>query len=148
MESNRDSNQIIYIAGPISDDPDYDAKFAAVEDYFAKRGCPALNPARMFAGIAAAGVGYDAIMKYCLALVEQADVIALLPNWYKSEGAIRELMRYCGIHQPGKFLRMDIQPTEQGWQADLIAIDESVCTWTSCPRNEAGMPTSSPSTRA
>ena len=88
------ASNLIYISGPISDDPDYFAKFAAVEDYLTQRGCPVLNPARMFDGIAKAGAGYGQIMNLCLALVRQADCIALLPDWKHSPGANAELEAY------------------------------------------------------
>lgn len=92
---------LIYIAGPISDDLNYYAKFAAVEEYLTRRGHSVLNPARMFEGIAKSGASYRKIMELCRAVVQKADIIVLLPGWQGSKGANTELAVYShGRHFP------------------------------------------------
>lgn len=72
----------MYIAGPISIDPDYKRKFDAVEDFMARQGYVILNPAS-----APEGLTYRQYIHYGLALLGKADCVCFLPNSDKSLGA-------------------------------------------------------------
>lgn len=79
----------IYIAGKITGDPDYKAKFeAAAKDYEAK-GYVVLNPALLPVGMQKADY-----MRVCFAMIDTADVVAFLPGYRLSVGAQLEL-QYC-----------------------------------------------------
>ena len=96
----------VYICGPITGDPSYMRKFAAAEQYLKNQGLAVLNPARMFAYIAARGVSYEAIMRLCLGLVQACDSIAVLPGFQYSRGATQELNVYHNSHAIGKVYRL------------------------------------------
>ena len=72
----------MYLAGPISSDPDYFKKFEAYEDFMSKQGYAILNPAR-----APEGMTYRQYIHYGIVLLGKADCICFLPNSNKSPGA-------------------------------------------------------------
>ena len=76
----------IYIAGPITGDPDYKAKFGAVKQTLEGQGYIVLNPAELPEGMTAADY-----MRICLAMVDVADGVYMLPGWERSPGAGIEL---------------------------------------------------------
>ncbi len=75
----------IYIAGPISGNPDFLATFTAVELNLLSKGWIVLNPARL-----PAGMSEPAYMDICLAMVRNADAIMMLDGWEDSQGATCE----------------------------------------------------------
>ena len=80
----------IYIAGKITGDPNYKAKFeAAAEEYQKKKGCIVLNPTWLPGGMLSADY-----MRICFAMIDTADVVAFLPGYETSPGAQLEL-QYC-----------------------------------------------------
>ena len=81
--------KVVYIAGPISGVPDYWRAFDAAEDELSKMGFVVLSPARL-----PEGLGNERAMKVCLAMLEQADAVYLLPGWKESTGASLEVA-YC-----------------------------------------------------
>ncbi|NCB52261.1 MAG: DUF4406 domain-containing protein [Clostridia bacterium] len=72
----------IYIAGKITGDPNYVAKFALEEDILSDQGHIVLNPANMPEGLMPAEY-----MRMCLAMIDVADVIYFLSDWADSAGA-------------------------------------------------------------
>ena len=86
----------IYIAGKISGDLDYKAKFDALEAGLKKRwGSSAiLNPASLPFGMTTKDY-----MAICISMLIRADMIILLPDWETSPGATIEKMlaEYAGI---------------------------------------------------
>ena len=76
----------IYIAGKITGDPDYKAKFNAAAEAYEKRGFIVLNPAWMPEGMQKADY-----MRICFAMIDTADVVAFLPGYELSAGAQLEL---------------------------------------------------------
>lgn len=79
----------IYIAGKITGDPNYKAKFAEAENFYKKRGYTVLCPSWMPAGMQKADY-----MRICFAMIDTADVVAFLPGYETSPGAQLEL-QYC-----------------------------------------------------
>ena len=79
----------IYIAGKITSDPDYKAKFEAAAEAYKKRGYTVLCPSWMPAGMQPADY-----MRICFAMIDTADVVAFLPGYETSPGAQLEL-QYC-----------------------------------------------------
>ena len=79
--------RIVYIAGPMRGLPDLGrANFNRAEELLKKEGWIVLNPARLPVGMPDA-----AYMPICLAMVDQADTIALLPGYENSAGAQVEI---------------------------------------------------------
>ena len=79
----------IYIAGKITGDPDYKAKFEAAAEAYKKKGYTVLCPSWMPAGMQPADY-----MRICFAMIDTADVVAFLPGYETSPGAQLEL-QYC-----------------------------------------------------
>ena len=79
----------IYIAGKITGDPDYKAKFNAAAEAYKKKGYTVLNPSWMPEGMQKADY-----MRICFAMIDTADVVAFLPGYETSPGAQLEL-QYC-----------------------------------------------------
>lgn len=72
----------IYIAGKITGDPDYKAKFAMAEKFYKERGYTVLTPAVLPEGMRPADY-----MRICFAMIDTADTVAFLPGWGQSVGA-------------------------------------------------------------
>ena len=75
----------IYLSGKITGDDNYKSKFAAYEEKLKKFGFEVFNPAimpNMF--------DYEDFMKLDFLALSFCDAIYLLPDWDKSNGAIRE----------------------------------------------------------
>lgn len=79
----------IYIAGKITGDPDYKAKFDAAAEEYKKKGYTVLNPSWMPQGMRPSDY-----MRICIAMIDTADVVAFLPGYERSAGAQLEL-QYC-----------------------------------------------------
>ncbi len=79
----------LYIAGKITGDPDYKAKFAEAQREFEKQGYTVLNPCWMPQGLQPADY-----MRMCFAMIDTADVVAFLPGFSNSPGARLEAA-YC-----------------------------------------------------
>ena len=79
----------IYIAGKMTGDPNYKAKFAKAEQSILANGDIPLNPARNPAGLTNAEY-----MRIDMAMMDVADTVMFLPGWMGSEGAKLE-RHYC-----------------------------------------------------
>ena len=83
----------IYIAGPMTGLPDCNRPaFNAVASILTKCGETVLNPA-----VLPDGMEHHEYMTICLAMVEVADQVFLLPGWRESKGACMEHRKACEL---------------------------------------------------
>lgn len=79
----------VYIAGKITGDPDYRAKFKTAQMLLEGMGHIVLNPATLPGGMTNADY-----MRICFAMIDTADAVAFLQDWRDSPGACLE-RSYC-----------------------------------------------------
>lgn len=79
----------IYIAGKISGDRRYKAKFGEVAKKLKTAGHVPIDPAVQPDGLSPADY-----MRVCFAMIEAADVVLFLPDYQESKGAVLE-WTYC-----------------------------------------------------
>lgn len=107
----------IYIAGKITGDPDYKAKFAEAENFYKKEGYIVLAPSWMPQGMQPADY-----MRICFAMIDTADVVAFLPGYETSPGAQVE-MQYCFYIDKDVKLPDDEagRPAREAFQTDSVS---------------------------
>lgn len=94
----------IYIAGKITGDESYRQKFLAVQRQIEEQGHIALNPA-----VLPKGMSNSDYMKICFAMIDAADRVLFIRDYYSSIGANLEY-QYCGYI--GKALEIIDQPED------------------------------------
>lgn len=92
---------IIYLAGKITANPEYRQQFAAAKAQLEAEGHIVLNPAELPEGMSKA-----AYMRICFAMIDTADEVRALPNFYYSPGARVEALYAEYIGKP--FNEVDI----------------------------------------
>lgn len=75
----------VYIAGKITGDSTYREKFQRAQKALEGEGFIVLNPAELPEGMLASDY-----MRICIAMMECADVVAFLPDYDQSRGALLE----------------------------------------------------------
>lgn len=78
---------IVYIAGKITGDNGYEFKFIEAERSLESLGFTVLNPARL----PEKGMEYEQYLRIGQAMIDEADIVYLLPDYKDSPGAMREL---------------------------------------------------------
>lgn len=78
----------IYIAGKITDCPDYKQHFERAEAILRAEGYKVINPAHL--DLAMPGFEHADYMHVCRAMIDLVDCVAFLPNWRDSLGATME----------------------------------------------------------
>ena len=83
----------VYLAGRITGDSAYRAKFARAEQELMAQGYTVLNPA-----ILPDGLTQEDYMRICFAMLEAAELAVFLPDYRESAGAMLEWSwcRYVG----------------------------------------------------
>lgn len=79
---------IIYLAGKITGDNNYKAKFKRYELKYRLQGYTVLNPAILPYSDT---ISYDAYMRMSQAMLKECDIIVMLPDYKDSKGALQEL---------------------------------------------------------
>lgn len=79
----------VYIAGKISDDPDYKRKFAAARKELERAGFIVLDPSIL----PSSGFEYDAYIRISTAMMDECAAVCFLPDWAESGGARKEFAR-------------------------------------------------------
>lgn len=75
----------VYIAGKITGDSEYKKKFQIAQNDFENHGHIVLNPATLPDGMTTSDY-----MRICFSMMECADVVAFLPDFRQSKGAMLE----------------------------------------------------------
>lgn len=97
-------SRILYLAGPVSGDPDHMTTFRNAETAARMKGWVVLNPTML-----PKGMEEFQYLPICIAMLEQSDAVLALKRWHTSQGAKAELFY---AHKQGKevYYRMDELP--------------------------------------
>lgn len=85
----------IYIAGPVTNDPDHEWKFARAQVRLERQGYKVINPVNLAAALPDTFT-WKQIMEVCLAALSQVDEAYFLEGWEESNGAMLEWMSAKG----------------------------------------------------
>ena len=96
----------IYIAGKITDDPNYKRKFKRAEKALAEKGCDVMNPAWL---VAYPGFSYKDYMAVSTEMQMRCDAVLFLEDWKDSNGAREEYERAIRLGQE-LFFKIDKIP--------------------------------------
>ena len=75
----------VYLAGPIRGVPDYKERFAENRSFYEQCGLAVLDPSGL-----PEGMEQSDYMRICIAMLQSADFVQMLPGWEESEGATLE----------------------------------------------------------
>ena len=87
--------KIIYIAGPVTDDPDHKWKFERAQTKLERQGYKVINPVKLAAALPET-LTWKQIMEICLTAIAQADEAYFLEGWEESVGATAEFLACKG----------------------------------------------------
>ncbi|MBQ7671314.1 MAG: DUF4406 domain-containing protein [Clostridia bacterium] len=102
----------IYIAGKISGDENYKAKFAEAEEFYKKNGYTVITPTVLPAGMRPADY-----MRICFAMIDTADAVSFLPDYIRSEGALVEHAYCCYTDKMIRHYEEDNNGEKMDWLA-------------------------------
>ncbi|MEG0944377.1 MAG: DUF4406 domain-containing protein [Angelakisella sp.] len=74
-----------YIAGKITGDPNYRTKFQSAAEQLKEKGLIIVSPATLTEGMNVADY-----MRICFAMMDSVDIVAFLPDYTDSRGALLE----------------------------------------------------------
>lgn len=80
----------VYVSGPITDNPDYERKFAEVSEWLEGAGFTPVSP------VTKAMLSYKTYIDRGLEILQSCDAICMIPGWMDSEGAKLE-HHYAGV---------------------------------------------------
>ena len=105
----------LFISGPITGTDDYRERFREAREFYERQGCAVMSPADLPAGMSNADY-----MRCCLAMIDTADEVVLLPGWHDSVGSRLE-HDYCYYTRKKKRLYADdreLGTPYSGWKDD------------------------------
>ena len=79
--------KIVFISGAITGIDGYRKIFASAEQWLLEQDCTVLNPAVL----PPSGMEWEAYLRITKAMLREADVVYVLPNWEHSRGVKEEL---------------------------------------------------------
>lgn len=79
----------VYISGGITGVDGYLDKFQAFQDRLEKAGYEVINPAKILSYMPPS-TDYEGYMRLCMALIDQCEMVYLMPGWENSQGATFE----------------------------------------------------------
>ena len=83
--------RVIYLSGPIANNPDFADDFDRVAVEYEKDDYYVINPAYLCCVVPSEALPYEDFMKIDFMLIDRADILVLLPGWEDSPGCNREL---------------------------------------------------------
>ncbi len=81
--------ETLYLGGAISSDSGYEEKFAMAATKLRRMGFAVMNPAVL----PKRGFTHRQYMHVTLSMLDVCKILCLLPDWYKSPGALMEFIR-------------------------------------------------------
>ena len=94
----------VYLAGKITGDPGYREKFSTAKSALEQTGHIVLSPAEL-----PEGMKPEDYMRICFSMIDSADVVVFLPDWFRSRGASLEY-EYCAyIGKQTEFVECDAE---------------------------------------
>ena len=97
----------VYIAGAITNEPQYKEKFYDAVLALKTEGHITLNPSELPRGLTNADY-----MRICLSMIDVADMVAFIPGWEDSEGASLE-HSYCQYTDKKTLYLMSYEPYQK-----------------------------------
>ena len=77
----------VYLSGPMTGISNYKERFDEIAHELESKGYTVLNPAALPKGLA-----YGEYFPICIAMIEAAETVLMIPGWHQSKGACLEHM--------------------------------------------------------
>ncbi len=104
----------IYVAGPITNNPDYAQQFSEAEKHLTAKGHAVINPVKND------GFSYKEYIDMGLCELMRCDAIYLLPGWENSSGARLELHYALTVGFPIYKQRVSEPPCDPSLKCDTL----------------------------